>query len=100
MLDLQDKLYISNKNLQETLIRINENNSQMKLLNEQNLKLESELHKAKKELEASQKILKKFTDYHKNQEKSADFSINKLMEENFYLKVFYFINFNRLDFNL
>jgi len=88
ILELQDKLYLSNKSLQETIIRINESNSQLKALNEENLKLERELNRTQNELHHSQKILKKFITFYKKQEKSMDFSLNKLLEENSLLKVF------------
>ena len=86
-MELQDKLYISNKSLQETILRINESNSQLKTMNEQNLQMERELHKTKKELEYSQKILKKFMNLNNKKEKSVDFSMKKLLEENSFLKV-------------
>lgn len=68
---------------------MNETNTQMKVLNEENLRLEKELKLKKKELDHSQKILKKFIAFYKKQEKSIDFSVKKLLEENTVLKVIY-----------
>ena len=68
---------------------MNENNTQMKVLNEENLRLERELKMKKKELDHSQKILKKFIAFYKKQEKSIDFSVKKLLEENTVLKAIF-----------
>lgn len=88
---MQDKLYISNKNLQETILRAHENDSLIKQLQEENLRMEKELNKTKKELRQSQKIVKQLIAFYKEKEKNKECSLNKLWEENSYLKVFDFI---------
>lgn len=94
VLDLQDKLYISNKNLQETILRAHENDSLIKQLQDENLRMETELNKTKKELRQSQKILKQLITFYKEKEKNKECSLNKLWEENSYLKVFFLIFFS------
>lgn len=62
----------------------------MKILKDDNLRLEKELKTTKKELKHSQKILKTLIGYYKKKEKSKDASLNNLLEENSLLKVFKF----------